>query len=290
MASNIDGGHDAFNLFISDWEAAPASLPAGVAAWAIGDVHGHLGHLDALLVGVRRAMDDSPAGDRRLVLLGDYVDRGPDNLAVLERAASLQIPGVAVTALRGNHEEFLEEFLIGEHVGRDFVEFWAANGGLATLENLGFSLADIRRRGADGVVGEARSRTPARIRSALSSLEMHVRLGGYLFVHAGVRPDRPLPAVRDKAWTTIREPFLDPSSWVHDFAVVHGHSIVGPDIARHRISVDSGAFWTGVLTAVELRDDQARFIAATREEDVSMLGRISGRRPLSGESWRAYAA
>jgi serine/threonine protein phosphatase 1 len=278
-------GHP-FNIFVSEWEDGPARLPPGLAAWAIGDVHGQLAHLDALLAAVRTLIDAAPPGPRHLVLMGDYIDRGPDNIAALERAGSLDIPGVAVTALRGNHEDYLDRFLNDASVGEDLVANWVVNGGDATLANLGVSEKDLRDRGAAAVARAVRAQPLPGVRRALARLEIALRLGGYLFVHAGVHPRYPLhDAVRQRP-TTIREPFLAGEGWVHDFAVVHGHSIVGPDIAPHRIAVDSGAFWTGVLTCVELRDDRARFIAATRDDDLERLRRIPGRRPLSAERWR----
>jgi serine/threonine protein phosphatase 1 len=274
-----------FNIFVSEWEDAPARLPPGVGAWAIGDVHGQLAHLDALLAACRTLITAGPAGPRHLILMGDYIDRGPDNIAALERAGSLEIPGVDVTVLRGNHEDYLDGFLNDDAVGEDFVDNWVLNGGDATLDNLGVSRGDLRDRGAAAVAEAVRTQPLAGVRRALARLEIALRLGGYLFVHAGVHPRLPLGDVRQRL-TTIREPFLSGEGWIHDFAVVHGHSIAGPDVAPHRIAVDSGAFWTGVLTCVELRDDQARFIAATRDDDLERLGRIPGRRPLSAERWR----
>jgi serine/threonine protein phosphatase 1 len=273
------------NIFISEWEDAPASLPAGVGAWAIGDVHGQLAHLDALLEACRTLIDAAPPGPRHLILMGDYIDRGPDNVAALERVGALQIPGATVTALRGNHEDYLDGFLNDEDVSEDLVANWVVNGGDATLANLGVSQGDLRKRGAAAVAREVRMQPLAGVRTALASLQIALRLGGYLFVHAGVHPRLPLDDVRQRV-TTVREPFLSGEGWIHDFAVVHGHSIAGPDIAPHRIAVDSGAFWTGVLTCVELRDDQARFVVATHDDDLERLRRIRGRRPLSTEHWR----
>jgi serine/threonine protein phosphatase 1 len=274
-----------FNIFISDWEDAPARLPEGAGAWAIGDVHGQLAHLDALLAACLTLIGAAPAERRHLILMGDYIDRGPDNIAALERAGSLEIAGVDVTALRGNHEDYLDGFLNDDAVGQGLVDNWVVNGGDATLANLGVSQGDLRERGAMAVAEAVRTQPLPGVRRALARLEMALRLGGYLFVHAGVHPRLPLGDVRQRL-TTIREPFLSGEGWIHDFAVVHGHSIAGPDIAPHRIAVDSGAFWTGVLTCVELRDDQARFIAATRDDDLEHLRRIPGRRPLSAERWR----
>jgi serine/threonine protein phosphatase 1 len=275
-----------FNIFTSDWEDAPGRLPTGVSAWAIGDVHGQRDHLDALLAAVRTLIDDAPPGPRHLILIGDYIDRGPDNIGALELVGDLDIPGVAVTVLRGNHEDYLDRLLNDESVGEDFMANWIVNGGDATLADLGVGEHDLRERGAAAVARAMRSRPLPGVRRALARLEIGLRLGGYLFVHAGVHPRHALEDAANQRLTTIREPFLGGEGWIHDFAVVHGHSIMGPDIASHRIAVDSGAFWTGVLTCVELRDDRARFILATRDDDLERLRRIPGRRPLAAERWR----
>jgi serine/threonine protein phosphatase 1 len=274
------------SLFVSDWEPAPARAPAGVTAWAIGDVHGQRDLLDALLAAVEGQMARAPPGPRHLVLLGDYIDRGPENIAALRRAAELTIPGATVTALWGNHEEFLDEFLHDPAVDGAFLEFWIANGGLNTLRDLGLRPGEIRRRDAAAVIEQVRAQVPPGVRAALAALKTSLRLGGYLFVHAGVHPRHPFVADASQRPTTIREPFLTGAGWIHDFAVVHGHTIIGPDVAPHRIAVDSGAFWTGVLTCVELRDESARFIVASREPDLEKLRRIPERRPLSAERWR----
>jgi serine/threonine protein phosphatase 1 len=275
-----------FNVFISDWEEAPASLPPDVSAWAIGDVHGYLEHLEALLGAVERQAATAPPGPKHLVIIGDTIDRGPDNIAALERPGAIDIPGVTVTALWGNHEEFLDRFLHDEDVDEGFLEFWAANGGLATLANLGISPGELRRREAREIISQVRASTPRSVDQALGRLRRSLRLGGYLFVHAGVHPLYPLADEEHQRLTTIREPFLSGKGWIHDFAVVHGHSIVGPDIAPHRIAVDSGAYYTGVLSCVELRGARARFIAVTRDESLDALLKIRGRRPLSAETWR----
>jgi serine/threonine protein phosphatase 1 len=275
-------------LFLSEWEDSPAWLPRGVSVWAIGDVHGHLAHLDALLSGVTRLMDAAPAAERHLITLGDYIDRGPANIATLLRVASLAPPGVEVTRLRGNHEEFLAKFLNEPDVGEGFLDFWMANGGLATLMNLGVSLDDLRRLGADAVIDRVRRTASKAVHDALSSLVLGRRLGGYLFVHAGIHPVNLAADGAHLKPTTIREPFLSAETWAHDFVVVHGHSIVGPDIEPHRIAVDSGCYYTGVLTCVELRDRRARFLCATRDESLDGLRKIRARRALSEETWRPY--
>jgi len=82
------------------------------------------------------------------------------------------------------------------------------------------------------------------------------RLGDYLFVHAGIRPgieiDQQLQA--DLRW--IREPFLlDDSD--HGFVVVHGHTICCEVEERHnRIGIDTGAYRSGILTALAVEGNE----------------------------------
>jgi len=277
------------NLFISAWEDAPAALPAGVSAWAIGDVHGHLAHLDALLGAVETLVAEAPAGPRHVVTIGDYIDRGPACLDALERVAGLEIPGATVTRLWGNHEEFLDRFLTEEDENGDFLAFWAANGGLETLADLGVRRDRVGRGTPALAIAQGRAGAPDWVRPSLAGMTLGLRLGGYMFVHAGVHPLHPLEDADHQRFTTIRQPFLDGDGWIHDFAVVHGHSIVGPDVERHRIAVDSGAYYTGVLTCAELRGDQVRFICATPDDNLGALMRVRGRRPLSAERWRRFA-
>jgi serine/threonine protein phosphatase 1 len=274
------------NAFISDWEQGPARLPEGVRVWAIGDVHGHLRHFETLLTAVRARVAVAPAGPKHVVVLGDTIDRGADSIAALHRAANLDIPGVTTTALWGNHEEYLQTFLSDPGADDEFLRFWQANGGVATLDNLWINPADISSRPAAEIIAEGRRLASPSVHESLSKLKMGLKIGDYLFVHAGVHPRHGLDDEDIQRLTTMREPFLTGEHWSHDFAVVHGHSIVGPDVFPHRISVDSGAYYTGVLTCVELHGDQARFLCVSPDRDLDALRKIRKRRPLSSETWR----
>lgn len=286
-----DGRSCALNLFISAWEPAPGWLPDGMTAWAIGDTHGHLDHLETLLEAVRSLAARSGARDRRLVMMGDYVDRGPHNLATLARAADPGLEGIVSVALWGNHDTYLDTMLNGAQPEPGFLDFWIANGALPTLRELGVDADLIPRLAQPGVVRAARAATPGAARRALESLRPGLRLGGYVFVHGGVDPHAPFEGWDPRRQLTMREPFLSGRGWVHPFAVVHGHTIAGPDIFPHRIAVDSGVYLTGVLTCVELRGREARFICATPAadlQDLQDMARIARRRPLAEETWRPF--
>jgi hypothetical protein len=69
----------------------------------VGDVHGEVEALQSLLDRLGYAGDGGHAEGRRLVFLGDLVDRGPDSPAVVRRVRRLVEAGRA-QCLLGNHE------------------------------------------------------------------------------------------------------------------------------------------------------------------------------------------
>src|SRR6185312_1069102 len=115
----------------------PGTIPAGQAVYAIGDVHGRLDLLNDLLIRIRQDADNHPSDSaRRLVFLGDYIDRGPESRGVIERLLADPLPGFATVRLMGNHEEAMLAFLDGESDGLDWLSF----GGLETLMSYGVPL------------------------------------------------------------------------------------------------------------------------------------------------------
>ncbi|MDQ4060754.1 MAG: metallophosphoesterase, partial [Pseudomonadota bacterium] len=87
-----------------------ARLPAGVRIYAIGDVHGRLDLLDALLARIDDDLRKSPAGRPIEVLVGDYIDRGPDSRGVVSRLVERRRERELI-CLMGNHESFMLAFL-----------------------------------------------------------------------------------------------------------------------------------------------------------------------------------
>jgi serine/threonine protein phosphatase 1 len=274
-----------FRIFVSNWLAAPGRLPENEIVCAIGDVHGRLAHLRALtgwLIGdVFRNRD----GRRSLITLGDYVDRGPCGIGVLSFLGQFDPPGVRVTRLIGNHDMFLNTFLHDEAIDLDFIAFWLKNGGGSTARELGIEREDFYREDLRALQARARARLPAAAAECLASLRRSERIGSYLFVHAGVDPGRPLEDHDITELVTMREPFLSGREWRHDFVVVHGHTVCGPDVQPHRISCDSGAFLTGVLTCAQIEADRLRFVIATEAAGPSALDRIPARRSAAPIAW-----
>lgn len=69
----------------------------------VGDIHGEIGALEALLARLGYSLDGRHPAGRRLVFLGDLVDRGEDSPAVVECVAEMVVAGRAQCVL-GNHE------------------------------------------------------------------------------------------------------------------------------------------------------------------------------------------
>jgi len=95
----------------------------------------------------------------------------------------------------------------------------------------------------------------------LNSLPYSYSIGGYFFAHAGIRPGIALedqdPAdmlwIRDE-FMSVRTPF--------EKVVVHGHTPLATPVRKtNRISIDTGAYATGNLTAVVLEGTECRFLA-----------------------------
>jgi serine/threonine protein phosphatase 1 len=236
-----------------DFVPAPASLPPGQRVYAIGDVHGCLDRLQTMHELIAEDLAARPAEEAVLVHLGDYVDRGPDSAGVVARlAAGAPLPDVPTVNLMGNHEHMmLAALATGE---TETTELWLANGGADSLQSWGVPRSAQPR--------EWPSYLPMPHLMFLRDLAMRHEAGGYLFVHAGIRPGIPLDrqSRHDLMW--IREPFL---SWNESYGpvVVHGHTPRPEPVVRpNRIGIDTGAVMGGVLTCAVLEGDKLGFITA----------------------------
>ena len=232
----------------------PAEAPADERLYAVGDIHGCAGLLDALLEMINADPADKK---RRLIFLGDYVDRGEDSKGVIDRLLAIRARAPETIFLKGNHEQAILDFL--EDPDRN--EEWLHWGGDKTLESYG--VANIWGRPPHHIAADLRDRLPAAHLDFLRSLELWRVLGGYVFVHAGFRPGVALADQREEDCLWIRAPFHNaaPEGRPKE-VVVHGHHPVKkPQDHGWRIAVDTGAVWSDTLTAVALDGATRRFIS-----------------------------
>ena len=227
--------------------------PRGHRAYVVGDIHGRVDLLEHLLAKIHADLQRRPARKTLLVFVGDLIDRGPSSAQVIERLRCYRRDRVQPAFLLGNHEEVLLRVIAGDST---VVESWLQFGGLQCLQSYGITLAKVRRLSTDQIVELVRATIPPEHVEFLETFVDSCRFGDYLFVHAGIRPgvDVDQQSQSDLRW--IREPFLFDET-DHGFVVVHGHTISDEvDERPNRIGIDTGAYRSGVLTALAIEDGE----------------------------------
>jgi serine/threonine protein phosphatase 1 len=194
--------------------------------YVIPDIHGR--H-DLLCDGLAAIAAHSQGNAGVIVMIGDYVDKGPDTKAVVDRLLSGVGGEFHLVALKGNHDAMMVEALRD----RSKMAAWIAKGGDTTLASYGGDPAAVPQTHIDW----------------LDALRlMHVD-AHRLYVHAGVDPEVPLDRQSKETLLCKRYPkgFPDGFGKLH---VVHGHDNCpdGPLLYEGRTNVDSLAWRTGRLT------------------------------------------
>ncbi|MBO9622430.1 MAG: serine/threonine protein phosphatase [Sphingomonas sp.] len=230
-----------------------ASIPAGRRIYAIGDIHGRLDLLDALLVQIARDDAQRSAGESEIFLLGDLIDRGPQSAQVVERALELSRGSRKTRFLLGNHEEVFLKALAGD---LKMLAFFTRIGGRETILSYGVTEREYRDCDYPELLELLRARVPQEHIAFLKGFEDLIVVGDYAFVHAGVRPDRSLgdQEISDLRW--IRSEFLDHRGPLEK-VIVHGHTVTKEaELTPHRIGLDTGAYASGKLTAMGFEGNQ----------------------------------
>ena len=204
--------------------------------------------------------EQAPA-DTTTILLGDLVDRGPDSAGVLAFAKAWQ-QHRKLHILLGNHEEMLLESLENLDVLRTLLR----HGGRETAISFGITPEAYTEATFEEVQAMLRAAIPAETLEFIASFEDHVRIGDYLFVHAGIVPGKPIEQQSPYHLRWIREPFLSATA-SHGPVIVHGHTIYEePLIRQNRIGLDTGAYASGRLTAMGL-EGTTRWLLSAQSQD-----------------------
>ena len=206
--------------------------------YAIGDIHGRL---DLLRAAITAIASHARGGSHQVICLGDYVDRGPDSSGVVKLLMTLAA-NHPWRCLLGNHEDMMVRSLRSRD--EDEVDRWLGNGGDATLDSY---LDRVPRAHLDWI----------------AALPLSYRDAHRLYVHAGVTPDVPVELQDKRSLLWIREAFLTAQASGLPCHVVHGHTPFWrmkpephvPERLAHRTNLDTGAYFTGVLS-VGVFDDE----------------------------------
>ena len=232
--------------------------PDGYRAYAVGDVHGRLDLLEILLAKIEADIASRPRSENFIIFLGDLIDRGPDSAAVVERLRTYGFGDATTVFLSGNHEEVMLRILAGERGG--LLADWLKFGGAECLTSYGLDPAALATKGEAAALKAIKAAIPRAHAEFLASFADTFHFGDYLFVHAGIRPGLEIADQSQTDLRWIREPFLEDEK-DHGFIVVHGHTISSKAEERpNRIGLDTGAYRTGVLTALAVEGAERKFL------------------------------
>jgi predicted phosphodiesterase len=225
----------------------------------VGDIHGKLDLFNLLLEKM-----EYRAGEDRLILIGDLVDRGEDSRGVVARAIELKREAPNnVIVLRGNHEAMMLAAL--SHPEGEQAELWYYNGGIETLQSY--------------MDEEGNCDVPEEHWDFLASLPTWYEDDHAIYVHASLpegddgaflHPGE-VPESPEIYWSRNRRFFLE----YNGKTVVFGHTITGMIFGERGevwlrdslICVDTGAYLTGVLSAIELPSRRVFSVASEVEEE-----------------------
>lgn len=229
---------------------ASATVSPAERIYAIGDIHGRADLLNQI-VG-RIDTDIARFDDARrpkLILMGDYIDRGDESARVLTIVMKLAKAGAI--CLLGNHEAALLDFLRDPVKGTAWLEF----GGLQTLASYGVAIPDQRSAKSLHTAAEAlASAMGPHLAFLRSDLSLSHQSGNVVFVHASLEPAIPLDKQDSEVLLWGSNAFLK-EGWRPDCVVVHGHYAADTVKQRPgRICIDTGAYYTNRLTALRLDD------------------------------------
>jgi serine/threonine protein phosphatase 1 len=226
--------------------ATQAPQPLTGTYIAVGDIHGHVDKLTALLASLQAEAATHPQ-PITLVCLGDYINRGPASAGVIATLRHNLPNGWNTIFLRGNHEQKLLEFLSRPEQNAD----WLGWGGVETCLSYGvkpYGNAGLRNAGAIAAELQEALTTTGDL-AWLQATQLYHSATPYLFVHAGVRPGVPLKLQMENDLLYIREDWLNRPHGLNA-TVVFGHTIVEqPLVLPDRIGIDTGAYQGGPLTA-----------------------------------------
>jgi serine/threonine protein phosphatase 1 len=216
------------------------------SVWAIGDVHGKAGMLEALLEALPRTDDDTT------VFLGDYIDRGEDSAGVVRRAlAEYDAAPERTILLWGNHEDMAAaHFAIYAPSEFTYDPYdWFNNGGIAAMESWGHQKPQLFVTSCPPELARLFTllrtywRAPA---------DLYPELANCIWVHAGLRKGQQPEDAGGDVLLWIRDEFLDAFDPSGRF-VIHGHTPMRSVLAfEDKVGIDTGAVFGGSLTALQL--------------------------------------
>ena len=215
--------------------------------FAIGDIHGCFDSLKELVENKIQLRQDD-----KLILLGDYIDKGDKSNKVVDFIMEFQERGFDIIPLMGNHEAMLLDAFEDEKN----ISKWIQNGGNETLKSFEIrSLKDME----------------SKYMKFFNDLRYYYAFEDYLFVHAGFNDDLPNPFTDyySMLWK-CKESYTNPL--IANKSIIHGHKPISISNCEKRvlskfdvINIDTGCVYNdkegfGRLTAYDCNNQRILFV------------------------------
>ena len=232
--------------------------------FAIGDIHGCLSQLTSLHKNILNYDKFDPKNDL-LIYLGDYIDRGKYSKDVIDQILKLKNNNIKTINLMGNHDEFMIDFILNK---KNNIKNWVNFGADQTFRSYGVEVVEYIKDGFDDeVVDKLRNTLLNKMDNThldfFKNLEISYSSENYLFVHAGIDPDKKLSEQSEKDYLWSRSEKFFSKDFKSEKIIVHGHTPEENIINdAFRINIDSGCYFSGKLSCACLSDanDNRTFI------------------------------
>ncbi len=195
--------------------------------FVVGDIHGCMTSLKLMEEFIGFEKSDT------IILLGDYIDRGPDSMGVLDWCIAAKERFNLITLI-GNHELMMHD--AKEEVA-DYLS-WIMNGGQDTLRSFGCKLKEI----------------PQKYWDFIYNCELYHETTNYILVHGGLEPHKTLVDQTPESACWIR--FRDLKQHQSKKTIICGHTPTDnkePEANDYGICLDTHVFNSqGYLTCLQL--------------------------------------
>jgi len=224
--------------------------------YAIGDIHGCLSDLTSLHKKIFTS-DKFKIKEDLLIYLGDYIDRGLKSKQAIDQIIKLKNSKIKTKHLMGNHEELMIDFLINK---KNNIKNWLDFGADQTFKSYDIEIVEFIKDGfEDSVIDRLRNVLLEKMNNDhidfFNNLELTHSTEKYLFVHAGIDPDKNLTEQTKKDYLWSRSNGFFDKNFKAEKIIVHGHTPEENVISNpYRINIDTGCYFSGKLSSVCLSD------------------------------------
>ena len=224
--------------------------------YAIGDIHGCLSELTSLHKKIL-TNDKFKVKEDLIIYLGDYIDRGLKSKQVIDQIIKLKNKQIKTIHLMGNHEELMIDFLFNK---KNNIKNWLNFGADQTFKSYDIEIVEFIKDGfEDNIIDRLRDVLLKKMGSDhidfLNNLELTYLTEKYLFVHAGIDPNKNITEQTKKDYLWSRSSDFFHKDFKTEKTIIHGHT-PEQNIVNHpyRINIDTGCYFSGKLSCVCLSD------------------------------------